>query len=127
MSWFGLNKIMVSDLKCRAEDLQRENDKLKSQVESLANTVEYYKEIVVGEYNNASFTIDWKAINAFSVERMPDGAKYKTVVGFMLTEPVVSEENGVVEKDVVREWTYYCSHAEHERLVADFNKTVLGK
>jgi hypothetical protein len=73
---------------------------------------------------SASFSVDWKRINAFSIERMWENGIPKTIIGYMLTEPVVTTEGEgeqrVTYKDVVREWTYYCSAEKHEELVKQF-------
>lgn len=68
------------------------------------------------------FTVDFESMNAFSVERMLDntGASTKTVIGYFTTDRVASE-TGNTEKKTVHEWTFYCSHEEHERLVKEFN------
>ena len=110
------------------EKLQRENEELKRRLNLYEDAVANYKKKLEGEFASASFSIDWKSINAFSIERNLDSNNMpKTIVGFMLSEPVVFTDGTGTEKDIVREWTFYCSHEEHERLVADFNKTVLGK
>lgn len=116
---FGLsNKIVISDLKVEIADLKRENEKLK-----YAN--EAYQKRLVGEMEKASVSIDWDAMKVFSVERMWDNGIPKTVLGYMLSEPVVTtegeNEQRVTYKDIVREWTLYCSAEKHEVLVLEFN------
>ena len=115
---FGLsNKILISDLKVEIADLKKENDKLK-----YAN--EAYQKRLVGEMEKASVSIDWDAMKVFSVERMWDNGLPKTVLGYMLSEPVITtegeNEQRVTYKDIVREWTLYCSAEKHEELVKEF-------
>lgn len=110
------------------EKLQSEKNDLERRLRAYEDTLAAYKKRVDSEYAEASFSVDWKTMNAFSIERNPDSSGIpKTIIGFMLGEPVVFTDGNVTEKDIVREWTFYCSHAEHQRLVAEFNKYVSGK
>ena len=110
------------------EKLTLEKEDLQRRLNLCEDKVNAYKKQLEGEYAEASFSVDWKAMNAFSIERNPDSSGIpKTIIGFMLAEPVVFTDGNVTEKDIVREWTFYCSHDEHQRLVADFNKFVSGK
>jgi len=114
---FGINPITHSDLKVQLEDLKKENERL-----AYANKV--YRDQLVGEMNSASFSVDWKAMNAFSIERGWGNGTLRTTIGYMLQEPAVhteGDEQKVTYKDVVREWVLNCSSAEHERLVKEFN------
>jgi hypothetical protein len=112
---FGINPITHSNLKVEFEDLKKENEKL-----AYANKV--YRERLEGEMSKATFSIDWKTMNAFSIERGWENGTLKTTIGHILQEPIVVTEGEVTTKDVVREWILYCSAAEHERLVAEFNE-----
>jgi hypothetical protein len=116
---FGISdKIKMSDLKCQIEDLKKENEKLK-----YANDA--YQKRLVGEMSSASFAIDWDAMKAFSVERMWDNGLPKTIIGYRLEEPIITTEGDdqrVTTKDVVREWTLYCSAEKHEELIKEFNE-----
>lgn len=111
------SKIEISDLKVQIEELKKENEKLK-----YAN--EAYKKRLEGEMASASFSVDWEAMKVFSVERMWENGIPKTILGYMLSEPVVTTSGEgverVTEKDVVREWTLYCSLEKHEELVKEF-------
>ena len=110
---FGINPIVHSDLKVELEDLKKENEKL-----TFANDA--YRKRLVGEMENASFAIDWDAMKVFSIERIWDNGIPKTILGYMLSEPAVHTEETVTYKDVVREWTLYCSAEKHEQLVKEF-------
>lgn len=115
---FSVNdKIRISDLKVQIEDLKKENEKLK-----FAN--EEYQKRLFGEMSTASFAINWDTMNAFSVERMWENGLHKTVIGYMVEEPVTVVEGEVTTKDVVREWTLYCSAEKHEELVKEFREWI---
>lgn len=107
----------------RIKELETEN-------KNLSYAVDAYKKRLEDEYSKASYSIDWKKINAFSIERMWDNGTQKTVIGYMQQDPVVTTEgegeSKVTYKDVVREWTLYCTHEEHQRLVKQFNEYVKG-
>lgn len=114
---FGVDKIAFSDMKVELENLKKENEKLQYAVDA-------YRKRLESEFANASFAIDWDAMNVFSVERMWDNGIPKTVLGYILSEPVVytqDDDQRIVHKDIVREWTLYCSAEKHEELVKEFN------
>lgn len=114
---FGVNRLEVSNLKVQIEDLKKENEKLK-----YANDA--YRKRLETEMANASFSVDWKTMNVFSIERMWENGIPKTILGYILEEPVVyteGDDQRVTHKDVVREWTLYCSAEKHEDLVKEFN------
>lgn len=122
---FGMiNRVEVSNLKVEIEDLKRENKDL-----TYANDA--YRKRLEGEMESASYAIDWDVMKAFSIERMWENGNHKTVIGYMLSEPMVTTSGEgverVTEKDVVREWTLYCSASVHEELVKQFNDYVKGK
>ena len=118
MILFGVNPVTHSNLKVELEDLKKENEKLV-----FANDA--YRKRLVGEMESASFAIDWDAMKVFSVERMWDNGIPKTILGYMLSEPMVTTSGEgverVTEKEIVREWTLYCSAEKHEELVKEFN------
>lgn len=112
---FGVDRLAVSNLKVQIEDLKKENEKLR-----FANDA--YQKRLESEMANASFAIDWDAMRVFSVERMWENGLPKTIIGYMLEEPVTVVEGDVTTKDVVREWTLYCSADKHEELVKEFKE-----
>jgi hypothetical protein len=124
MFLFGINPITHSNIKVELEDLKKENERLK-----YANT--QYQSRLMDEMSKASFSVDWKTMNAFSVERGWDNGTHKTTIGYLLQEPCVHTETdgnqNVVYKDIVREWVLYCSADEHERLVKEFNEYKSNK
>jgi hypothetical protein len=103
--------------------LASENAKLQQKVNELEYRIKHYQDRLDSEFSKASFSIDWALMNVFSIERNITGNDgHKTILGYMMAEPVTTIENDVTYKDVVREWTLYCSHDEHQRLVAEFNE-----
>jgi hypothetical protein len=112
---FGINRITHSNLKVELEDLKKENEKLR-----FANDA--YRSRLVGEMETAPFSIDWDAMKVFSIERNRQNGIPCTILGYKLSEPAVHTEEKVTYKDVVREWTLYCSAAEHARLINEFNE-----
>lgn len=120
---FGINRLEISNLKVELEDLKKENDKLK-----YANDA--YRKRLESEMANASFAIDWSTMNVFSIERVWDNGLPKTILGYILEEPVVyteGDDQRVTHKDVVREWTLYCSAEKHEELVKEFREWMEKK
>jgi len=116
---FGIDRLTFSNLKVELEELKRENKDLK-----YANDV--YRKRLESEMSKASFSIDWDTMKAFSIERMWENGLPKTIIGYMLSEPMVTTSGEgverVTEKEIVREWSLYCSAEKHEELVAEFNK-----
>jgi len=103
--------------------LASENVKLQQKINHLEDQLKQYRERLEGDFAKASFSVDWAAMNVFSIERNMAGVDgTKTILGYMMAEPVTTIEDNVTYKDVVREWTLYCSHDEHQRLVAEFNE-----
>ena len=91
---FGVDKLTYLNLKGEYEDLKNENKRLK--------------DIIKGEISNATFSINWGPMNAFSIERNYDHRSIKTIIGHFVNNDI-------------REWSLYCSADEHERLVKEFN------
>jgi hypothetical protein len=103
--------------------LASENVKLQQKINELEFKVEKYEKRLEGEYAKASYSIDWVTMNAFSIERNLDtDGSHRTIIGYLMVEPFTTVEDNVTYKDVVREWNLYCSHEEHQRLVAEFNE-----
>lgn len=106
--------------------LAAENVKLQQKINLLEHELEKYTARLTAEYASASYSLDWVTMNAFSIERnlcMDGTQNHKTIIGYMMTEPVVTSDGETVSyRDVVHEWSLYCSHDEHQRLVAEFNE-----
>ena len=122
--WF--NKL-DKQLDKETDDLHRLISRLKADNDNLQRQLQEIRSRENQEYSKASYSVDWTAMNAFSVERIREGGGFKTLIGYMMSEPAVTTENDITYKDVVREWTLYCSHEEHQRLVAEFNEWKADK
>lgn len=113
----------ISKLKQRIEELERTVQDREQTIQSLQRQIAQYR-----DFSNATFSVDFRAMNAFSVERLlSESMVPTTVIGYMLAEPVTVKDEGTVTKDVVREWTLRCSAEQHERLVEEFNEYVQSK
>lgn len=119
MKLFGIDPIVHSDLKVEFADL-------KSKCERLEFANEAYRKRLEGEMVTTSYAIDWDTMKVFSIERMWENGIPKTILGYMLSEPMVTTSGDgierVTEKDIVREWTLYCSAEKHEQLVKEFTE-----
>jgi hypothetical protein len=62
------------------------------------------------EVRNEKVSFDFKAVKAFSVERLTNEKSAVTVIGYIL-------------KGAVKEWYLYCSSDQHERLVKEFEES----
>lgn len=117
MKLFGIDPVKHSDLEVKFADL-------KSKCERLEVVIDAYRKRLETEMANASYAIDWDAMKVFSIERIWDNGLPKTILGYMLSEPMVTTSGEgverVTEKDVIREWTLYCSAEKHEQLVKEF-------
>jgi len=88
---------------------------LQAQVDSLKATL---KDINQGTYNS-TFAIDFNVLKVITIVRTTTVNDYpKTVIGYLLPEG--SPEKGYFEQ--VREWNFYCSEEQHEKLVTEFNR-----
>ena len=102
---FFTNKLEVSNLKVKLEDANANVERLKAQLLKLQNNEDISK---------ATFSVDFSKIRCFSVERNESGYKPCTILGYnLLTD---------AENIGPREWTFYCSVEQHEKLVEIFNK-----
>lgn len=67
------------------------------------------------EVQECEFVIDWKNMNAFSIERMGDPKGNYSVIGYYL---------GQDGNQVVAEWKFYCSLEQHNKLAEEFKKQI---
>lgn len=104
-----------------------ENKKLKADLEQLQEKYQQILEMVNSELVTSSVSFDFNAVNVFAVERNINNGRPCTIIGYLLPEPSVTEEGGIVTKDVVREWYIYTNTQNHEKLVEAFNASKKGK
>jgi len=91
------------------ESLQADLDRLRKE----------RNEVVRADVESATFVIDFKNLDVFSVERMgEDSADAYTILGYWVTHADGSKS--------VDEWKFYCSHEQHEALAKEF-KLASGK
>lgn len=97
-------------------------DKLKmaqEEIKGLRSQVEAYRAVTAA----APVAINWKVLNAFSVERLATATSAKTVIGYFIQTP--NEEGKLVT--VVKEWSLYISEERHAQLVDEFKQTLQQK
>lgn len=117
---FGIkDKVLISDLKVKIEDLESENNNLKKQVKNLEQVLAE----VNSELTAAKPVLDFDLMRVFSIERHVNNNKPCTIVGFFEKEPVLSADGEmIVTKDVHKEWYLYCNTARHTELVEEFKQ-----
>ena len=93
----------------RIAELQNENAKLKSDI---ARYVAWFDQ-VQSSAKKCSASVDFLAMNAFSIERITREDGPCTIVGYR-------PNNDPSEK--VKEWYIYCDDNVHENLVKQFNQ-----
>lgn len=93
----------IFDLENEVHDLKKENTRLKDTKE-----YEFKKDL-----DGSAFEFDFKAVNAFSIERIVDNKTPHTVIGYIRSKC----EDGSVN---IGEWRFYCSQKEHNRLAEKF-------
>jgi uncharacterized coiled-coil protein SlyX len=121
MFWFCKKKTGVQ------EDIigYPSKEKMAEQISELENRIKGFEKTLEKINNDvpaSSFVFDFNTVKVFSIERNFNDNRPATIIGYLLPEPVTTEENGVVIKDVVREWYLYCNQEQHEKLVEQFRK-----
>ena len=76
---------------------------------------------------DSSFSFDFGAVNAFSIERNWKNSDESTIIGYTLDEQEIHTDGRIIDKSKVHEWYLYCSQSQHEKLVEEFNKFKKGK
>lgn len=117
--FFGNWKIEKSDMKVRIGELEKELAGVKQQ---LANSNKVIDDIN-NELRDTEFALDFNIFRVFSIERNVSNNKPCTIIGYYMNEPVISSDGEmVVNRDVVKEWTLYCSDRVHRKLIDEFNQ-----
>lgn len=91
------DRITIADLHKRIDELTLYNDQLVKQVDDIATST-----------RTCTVVFDFKAMQAFSVERVTRGKYPATVIGYIKPENQLGE------------WTLFCSQEQHERLAKEF-------
>ena len=101
------------------------NVKLADRVAELEKQIDHYnsvtREATQRDLTTSTFSIDFNQMKVFAIERNVDQHRAYTIVGHFMDEPVVFTDGNFAMKSVLHEYTFYCSHEEHERLVKEFN------
>lgn len=115
----------VDDVLKRHEQLLEENKKLRDQIAQMRlDHIDALNKAVNKDVETAEFAMDFKSCNAFAIERNAKDGKAVTIVGHYANEPVAFTDGNVANKQLIKEWFMYCSQEQHNKLVAEFNKTV---
>lgn len=118
----------MSFFTCHAEleAAKRLNEDLKNKIERLENRIiEINKEAQDAEKADvaaATFAIDFKKMDVFSIERHIKNGVAVTIVGHFMNEPVKVNSDVYTLNKITREWNLSCSQEMHEKLVAEFNE-----
>ena len=114
---FFSDKIALSDLKVENEDLRSEIARLKNQVDNYDRLLAD----INSELTKCEPVIDFTTMRVFSIERHVSNNRPCTIIGHFINEPVVSSDGEmIVDRDVTKEWTLYCSNERHAELVEKF-------
>lgn len=105
----------VKELEDKIRALKREYKELESTNKNLESELEVLKDIRIDAIEECSFDIDFKKLNAISIERAMYGKREKTVIGYLK------------HKDDIGQWNFTCSRETHNRLAEQFKEQVLGK
>jgi len=101
---FGLFRYSV--LESEIKDLRLELKWKKEEVDRLRQTLEDQKKHARSEL----VSFDFKAVKVFSIEREWDSRGTHTTIGYIVN-------------DEVKQWVFFCSEDQHERLVKEFQQS----
>lgn len=110
---FGINdKLKLSDMKVRIEQLESELNGYKRMLAELNSEVAAAKPC-----------IDFDTMRVFSIERNVNDNRPCTIIGYYMNDPVISSDGEmIVDRDKVKEWTLYCNNDRHAELVEEFKQ-----
>lgn len=96
-------------------DLQEARSMIKSLQADLDRVLERKGTEARADVEGCEFVIDWVNMDAFSIERMGDPKGNYTVIGYYVSEG---------GNQVVAEWKFYCSQAQHNALAEEFRNQI---
>lgn len=117
---FNLFKVakLESEIRDLNYEVNRRNENIKL-LEDRIRRMELEKvDSIKADVNSSDFEIDWKNMDAFSIERMGDNNSAYTVIGYWV---IVNNEKTVAE------WKFYCSQEQHNKLAKEFRDGVAKK
>ena len=118
MAWFDTAKLeyKIASLENYIASRDRMIESLTADLNRLREEKE---EEVRKDVQSSTFVIDWRNMDAFSVERMGDAKEAYTIIGYY----VVNEHS----KREVAEWKFYCSQKQHDKLAKEFAEYTVDK
>lgn len=126
--FFGafVSKTELDCAEMRIADLTAEVERQKLAIKALRQQA---KDALATDVATSSFSVDFEEMNAFSIERMEKNGGVITVIGHSADQTTWDTSGNATTVTDVKEWSLYCSHDEHEKLVAEFNayKKAKGK
>lgn len=96
----------------KIQDLEKEIMKLKG-------CIRKQNEDDDSDLASSEFEFDFKALEAFSIERMCDNGRPHTVIGYVRSRSK--------EGPCLGQWLFYCSKDEHNKLVEKFRAYLKTK
>ena len=98
------------------KEIKSLRDKLRSLSIKVAKIEEYIFNTPSEEQQKPeiSFIVDWKSLNAFSLERVFNGGE-RTIIGYYNSEKHICE------------WVFHCSREKHEELAKQFSEHIASK
>jgi len=97
------------------QDLAARDKLIASYVADVKRLTREQDEKIVADCHAADFVVDWKNLNAFSVERHGGEKEAYTIIGYY-------DKDGCVD-----EWKFYCSLSQHNKLAQEFRNGIANK
>jgi hypothetical protein len=96
------------------QDLEAKITNITSESNILKKELEIVKDQRWDDIEDCQFQINFKAINAFSIERAVNDKREHTVIAYLT-------DNGI------QSWYFTCSRKTHDRLTEEFKTQILDK
>lgn len=97
------------------QDLAERDKLINSYVADVKRLTRAQEDKVIADCHAAEFVVDWKAMNAFSLERHGGEKEAYTIIGYF-------DKDGCVD-----EWKFYCSLEQHNKLAQEFRDGITKK
>lgn len=120
MGWFDDTSELQRQVTSLEVDISNRDRLIESLNADLDRLRKEKDEEVRRDVQSSTFVIDWRNMDAFSIERMGDDGKTAyTVIGYY----IVNEHS----KREVCEWKFYCSQQQHDKLAKEFSEYIVDK